>query len=449
MIQQFGLLGRHLTHSWSCDIHEHLGSVPYTLFEKEPEEVLEFLDSTVWSGINVTIPYKTDVIAHADECSPLVRTIGAANTLVKRTDGSIYAENTDVLGFSAALLQFLEKKGIVTELAWHLNRTWLMNSHSVLKSHRVAVCGAGGAARAVLCALKLLGANVLSVSRNPHDVFFGDIPQISYDELIHSYKDTTIVVNTTPKGMYPNCPDTILSKDELSCFANLCAVVDIVYNPLHTGITMQAETLDIPALTGLKMLVYQALFASELFLDTHHDIQRADTITYELLAKKTNIVLIGMPSVGKTTIGKLLARQMNREFIDLDEEFLKQEGICAAQYIQTHSEMEFRRKEEIICSEVCKKTGAVIACGGGIVVRPHNYAYLHQNSFIVLLTRSLDDLSCENRPLSQAQGLEKLWCERKHSYMSWADYTLAIQDFSQADIARIERGFYEYIMKMV
>ena len=243
MTTPFGLLGRKLGHSWSRPIHEQLGSAPYSHVELEPDEVAGFIANEAWRGLNVTIPYKAQAAASADEKSPRVERLGVANTLVHRPDGTIYAENTDVLGFSWMLDRFCTR-----ELAGP--------AAHVLDGKKALVLGSGGAAQAVVAALEDAGANVTVISRSGED---------NYGNLLQKHSDAALIVNTTPVGMYPNCPASPLTDEQLGGMHRLLGVLDVVYNPRKTGICLAAERMGLPSESGLAMLVAQAFFASELF----------------------------------------------------------------------------------------------------------------------------------------------------------------------------------------
>lgn len=430
---QFGLLGRTLAHSWSPYIHKQLGSYPYALFEKEPDEVASFVTQGAWRGLNVTIPYKQVVCNLSTRKSMLVELTGAANTLVKQADGSIFAENTDVLGFTMMLLEFLATNNCIPavdidDIIQVMTTAPKGYKSNLLAHHKVVICGNGGASRAVQTALGLLGASMVVADTQG---------ATSYDEIMRAHTDATIMVNTTPVGMYPACPQSILSLEQLRAFSSLKAVVDVVYNPLRSGLCMAAEALGIPYVQGLYMLVAQALFSSNLFLDTHHDVARIMPIVQQICANEQSIALIGMPGVGKTTCGRVLAALCGKTFVDLDAEFTATYAAAPHEFIQQYGEDAFREKEHAVCAKVAKEPSRVIACGGGIVCREENYACLHQQSAIVLLTRPLELLSLYKRPLSASVGVEELARRRMPRYTAWADYTCALDATPQESARHI------------
>ena len=399
----FGLIGKKLSHSWSAEIHEKLGSFPYQLHELSALELKDFLKDQSWRGLNVTIPYKKNACALADSVSEDAQAIGAANTLVKEANGLIAADNTDVYGFEY----------LVKSLKVNLNQK------------KAIVLGAfGGAGQAVCYALKKGGAHVVGVSRNPQvSSSFVDYA-ITYDQLKLHY-DADLLVNTTPVGMSPHAGISPLTKEELASFTSLQCVIDLIYNPLRSQLLLDAERLGILNANGLKMLVAQAAKASSLFLSQETLDSQIECISRDLHASKENIVLIGMPGVGKTSTGEALAKLLNCPWIDTDL-LIKQKAHCdAAAYLQTHGEAAFRRLEHEVIQEISGMSGAVISCGGGVVVTPSNYQLLRQNGKLVYLTRPLEQLAIAGRPLSQSVGIQELAAERLPLYEAWADITFS------------------------
>ena len=412
----FGLIGRRLGHSWSPLIHESLGSAPYALLELEPEEVEPFLRGGAWRGLNVTIPYKLDAARLADVRSDAVSALGAANTLVRRGDGTILAENTDVLGFAWLLTRFCRERlgGSPREL---------------LEGREALVLGSGGAARAVSYALETYaGASAVMVSRSGPE---------GYEDLERRHRDAALVINATPVGMYPACPATPLEQGVLAALPGLLGVLDIVYNPRRTGLVLAAERLGLPAESGLAMLVAQALHASELFQGRDLDDALIGGIERDLLARTDNVVLIGMPGAGKTSCGRELARLLHRPFVDLDDAIALESGREPSRIITEEGEEAFRRLETEAARRYGGRSGLVVACGGGIVTRAENYDLLHQNGTVVLIDRPLDQLSSDGRPLSQAQGIERLAAQRRPLYESWADVTVRCTGSASGDAAAV------------
>lgn len=399
----FGLVGRRLGHSWSPQIHEMLGSAPYELHELEPEELEPFVRGGDWRGLNVTIPYKREAAALADVRSPAVEALGAANTLVRDEGVGIVAENTDVLGFTWMLTRFCRRE---------LGR----GARGSLEGRKALVLGSGGASQAVRYSLEEhAGADVRVISRSGDD---------SYDTLLERHADASLVVNATPVGMYPGCPSSPLPDGALEAMPDLLGVLDVVYNPTRTGLCLEAERLGLPFESGLAMLVAQALYASELFQDRDLDDSLVPEIERSILAQTENVVLIGMPGAGKTTCGKRLARLLGRPFVDLDDAVQAETGRSPEEIIRQDGEDAFRAVETQVTGRYAARSGLVIACGGGVVTRPENYALLHQNGRIVLLDRPLSELSSDGRPVSQALGIERLAERRIPLYHAWADAVL-------------------------
>ena len=414
---RFGLLGRKLGYSWSPQIHEQLGSAPYALWEREPDDVADFIRGGSWQGLNVTIPYKADAARLADARTERVERLGVANTLVRQTDGTILAENTDVLGFAWLLRRFCERE---------LGRP----AAEALGGREVLVLGSGGASQAVVAALEDVGAVPVVVSRSGEE---------TYEGLAERHPQAVLVVNTTPVGMYPNCPASVLSDEQLAALGELRGVLDVVYNPCRTGICLAADRLGLPSESGLAMLVAQALFASELFQGRSLDDSAVDAIEAQIHAQTANVVLIGMPGAGKTSCGKRLARLLGRPFVDLDAAFEADCGRSAAEVIRADGEAAFRAEETRVAGAYGMRSGLVIACGGGVVTQPENYALLHQNGTIVFLDRPLGELSSSGRPVSQAKGVEQLAAERMGLYHSWADVTLACTGSADGDAEELRR----------
>ena len=399
----FGLVGRTLGHSWSRQIHERLGSAPYALHELEPDEVAPFVRGGAWRGLNVTIPYKRRAAELADERSPRVERLGAANTLVRREDGSILAENTDVLGFFWMLARFCRR-----ELGSSVNEA--------LGSRKALVLGSGGASQAVRLALEeYAGMDVVTVSRSGTE---------TYEGLARRHADAALVVNTTPVGMFPNCPASPLDEETLSALTGLVAVLDVVYNPRRTGLLLSAERLGLPAESGLAMLVAQALYASELFQGRDLDDSLVAEVEGQIRAQTENVVLIGMPGAGKSSCGRALARLLGRPFVDVDEAIALECGRTAAQIIREDGEEAFRAVETEVTGRYAARSGLVLACGGGVVTRAENRDLIRQNARVVFLDRPIAELSDDGRPMSQAKGVERLAAERMDAYRSWADVTL-------------------------
>ncbi len=416
-VSPYGLLGRTLGHSWSPRIHGVFGSSPYALFEREPNDVAAFIRNAPWRGINVTIPYKREAAELADVRSPRVERLGVANTLVRRDDGTIFADNTDVLGFAWMLDRFLKR---------HTGAS----ARERLHGQKVIILGSGGACQAVKAALEDAGSNVVVISRAGDE---------TYATLGERHADAVLLVNTTPVGMFPHCPASPILDETFDQLKSLVGVLDVVYNPERTGLCLMAERKGLPAESGLAMLVSQAFFASQSFLGHALDESLVEQVEEILRSQTRNVVLIGMPGSGKTSAGRRLARLCHRPFVDLDDSFVVDHGITPSECIRSQGEAIFRQMETQTAAAHASRSGLVIACGGGIVTQPRNYDYLHQNGTIVMLDRPLDQLSTNDRPLSQSRGVKALADERMPLYRSWADLTLPCTGSAQGDAIEIAK----------
>lgn len=383
---QCGLLGRKLGHSYSPQIHNLLGDYSYVLFEKEPEELENFLKNGDFSGLNVTIPYKKEVIPYLSELSPTAKKMGCVNTVLRRSDGTLYGHNTDYFGF--------------TSLVRHAGLS--------VAGKKVLVLGSGGASNTAVAALKDLGANPVVISRSGEN---------NYQNL-HRHTDAAAIVNTTPVGMYPN---TGVSPIDLALFPHLEGVLDVIYNPARTQLLLDAEKLGIPRENGLWMLVAQAKEAAEVFTGGKISDEVIEKIYRELSHQMKNIVLIGMPGCGKSTIGTLLAEKLGRTLADADEKIISLAGKSIPDIFAQDGEPTFRDWETKALAELGKQSGLVIATGGGCVTQKRNYPLLHQNGYLVWLERDCSVLPTDGRPLSQANDLGKMYAARKPLYEVFAD----------------------------
>lgn len=397
-----GLLGRKLGHSYSPQIHRQLGNYAYTLFEKEPQELEEFLKSGDFTGLNVTIPYKKDVIPFLDELSPVAKRLGAVNTIVRREDGSLIGHNTDYFGFR-----------------YLVNRSGLN-----VGGKKVLVLGSGGASNTAVAVLQELGANVVIISRSGEN-HYGNLT-------LHS--DAAVIVNTTPVGMYPN---TGVSPLDLGVFPRLEGVLDVVYNPAKPKILLDAEARGLVAMNGLGMLVAQAKQSAEWFTGCPIDDSKITEIHASLRRQMENIVLIGMPGCGKTTIGTLLAQRTGKRFVDADDALEARFRRKITDIIPTDGEAAFREMETETLAELGKQSGLVIATGGGCVTQERNRPLLHQNGTILWLTRSIDKLPTDGRPLSQAGKLSEMFEKRRALYERFADISVSNDGPVEETLAQI------------
>ena len=384
-----GLLGRKLGHSYSPQIHRYLGNYPYDLFEKEPEEVEEFLRNGDFTAINVTIPYKQTVIPFCAELSPMARRIGAVNTIVRRQDGSLIGHNTDYFGFLSTV-----------------RRTGLDPC-----GKKVLIIGSGGASKPAIAVMEELGANVTVISHKENT-----------PETLSRHSDCAVLVNATPVGMYPKVG---VSPVDLSLFPHLEGVIDMIYNPARTKLLLDAEARDLVAENGLWMLVAQAKEAAEWFTGRSIGDEVIETIHRQLKTQMENIILIGMPGCGKSTVGKILAEHLGRPFVDADSRIVDAAGMSIPEIFAQSGEESFRQIETKVLSDLGMRSGLVIATGGGCVTQERNYPLLHQNGVCVWLTRDLAKLPTDGRPLSQKGKLEQMYQIRKPLYERFADVTVS------------------------
>ena len=399
-MERFGLIGYPLGHSFSPQIHRRLGSWPYELHPLQPEELAPFLQAGEFSGLNVTLPYKTAVIPYCGELSPIARRIGSVNTILRRPDGTLYGHNTDYDG----LRGLLEQAGLAQEFT----------------DRKVLVLGSGGASLTARTVAQHLGAGeVVVISRSGPD-HYGNLDR---------HADARFILNTTPVGMYPNTGKAPL---DLKLFPLCRGVCDIVYNPARTQLMLDAQQLDIPAVGGLGMLVGQAKAAAELFLGKTLESGLAAAITREIRNETENMVLIGMPGCGKSTVGRALADRTGRRLVDIDQELEQELGCAIPDFFAQKGEAAFRQAESEMLARFCRESGLVIACGGGAVTVPENIDVMRQNGRLVYLRRPLEELPTEGRPVSRSRPLEELFAQRRPLYESAADLTVDNVQVEQA-----------------
>ncbi len=389
---KYGLIGERLGHSYSKIIHGMLGDYEYELREIAKDELDGFMKAKDFLGINVTIPYKQAVIPYLDEIDESAKSIGAVNTIVNR-GGKLYGYNTDFYGMKALF------------------------AHAGIDAAgcKAVILGSGGTsktARAVLCDL---GAKeILRVSRSGKD------GAITYSEMAEKHLDAEIVVNTTPQGMYPDIFDMPTALLNLK---NPRGVIDAIYNPLRTMTVMEGRSYGAKAEGGLYMLAAQAVRASEIFLDTHYPEETTEEIYKKLVNQKENIVLIGMPASGKTTVGKILADRLGRRFVDTDEEIVRLTGMSISDIFKNEGEWAFRQMEQEVIERLAGENSLVIATGGGAALRARNMIALRLNGRIFFIDRPLEALvPTEDRPLSSdRESIEKRYNERYSIYCNRCD----------------------------
>lgn len=386
MSKIYGLIGRKLGHSYSVPIHKALGNDIYKLYEMEPEDIGAFVSNPDLGGINVTVPYKLEVMQYLDEISPEALEIGAVNTVVRR-EGRLYGYNTDEYGF----------------------RVMLDAAKISLSGKKVMILGDGGASKTAQYCAKQLGAReivVIDVDNNT-------------PEFLARHKDTEILINCTPVGMKPNY---LRSAVELDGFPACEGVVDVIYNPLRTKLIMDAEKRGIKHIGGLLMLTAQAKRAHELFFDTAVSDDFSLKCASDLYKENENVVLVGMPGSGKSTVGRILGEISHRKVYELDEMIAEAAGKTIPEIFASEGEEGFRKIESQIVYEASKNNGAVIITGGGAVTREENYYPLHQNSRIYQIKRDIDTLATDGRPLSKdLETLKRMYAVRKPMYERFAD----------------------------
>lgn len=406
----YGLIGARLGHSHSPRIHAALAGYNYQLRELKEEELAGFLTERAFRGINVTIPYKKTVMPFCAELGEGARRIGCVNTIVKRSDGSLYGDNTDYYGFC----QTARRAGVT------------------FAGRHVLILGSGGTSLTAFQAAEDLGAaSVERVSRSG---------ELNY-ETVYRREETEIVVNTTPVGMFPKNGERAV---DLSRFPRLQGVVDVVYNPLRTAFLLQAEALGVPAAGGLPMLVAQARRASELFTGERIPEERIEAVLREVAAEVTNVVLIGMPGSGKSTVGAALARRLERPFVDADEEIVRRAGRSIPEIFAEDGEERFRTLETEVLSDLGKRSGIVLATGGGAVLFERNLPLLRQNGRIYRITRDVSRLATCGRPLSSSpERLREMERERAPFYERAADVTVSNDGSTAETVAAIMRDLRE------
>lgn len=389
---KYGLIGEHLKHSYSCEIHAQIADYEYELHEIPPSGLGGFLKKREFNAINVTIPYKQDVIPYLDEISDTAKRIGAVNTIVNR-NGRLYGDNTDFAGMLA--------------LAKHIGVD--------MKGRKVLILGTGGASKTGHALAEYMGAqSVYYVSRSGKD------GSITYEQAVTEHSDAQIIINATPVGMFPKQDGRPI---DISAFPKLEGVIDAIYNPLRTNLILDAQERGIPAEGGLYMLSAQAVHASAVFRDIPLDESLVDKAFKSVKNDKQSIVLIGMPSSGKTTVGRILSEKCGKQLADTDEYIVRKIGIPISDFFAKHGEAEFRKIEKETVAELSATGGRIIATGGGAVLDAENVRALKQNGVLVFLDRRPENLiATDDRPLaSRRSALEKLYAERYDIYCAAAE----------------------------
>lgn len=406
---KYGVLGKSLPHTYSPQIHACFADYEYGILERSEEGVHGIFEGREdLQGFNITIPYKKLAMSLCREVSPEASEVGAVNTVVKLPDGGFKGYNTDVFGF----IYMLEREGID------------------VNGRKCLILGTGGASAAVLYALKKLGASKISFCSRSGEINYTNV----YDEL----PDTEVIINATPVGMFPevdNCPI------ELERFGSLIGVADIIYNPSRTRFLQEGERLGLKTSGGLAMLVAQAYEASLIFRGlkfekTEEAVEDIERVIKKLEDQMLTITLIGMPGSGKSTIGRKIAEHLGREFIDLDDEFLKRYEVTPAQVIEKQGEDEFRRMETALAKEILPKSGLVVSTGGGIVTREENSFFIKCNSRVIYIMRPLSCLmgqDTSDRPISRNTKIPELLEKRSPLYVKNSDIIWNLPGFKEGD----------------
>ena len=411
---QYGCIGEHLTHSFSKEIHALLQDYLYELQEIPMGQLDAFMTRRDFQAINVTIPYKQDVIPFLKEIGPTAAAIGAVNTIVNRK-GLLYGYNTDFGGME----DLIRRTGID------------------MTGKKVLILGTGGTSKTAMAVAQHMGAaTVLKVSRSPK------ADAVTYEEVLRDHLDAQVLINTTPRGMFSR--ESGMPIDP-SLFPKLCGAVDAVYNPLRTEFILKARRMGVPAEGGLYMLVRQAVLASEIFLDTKYPEATTEEVYRKVLAEKENIVLTGMPGSGKTTVGKLLAARLGRPYLDTDALITETTGMTPAQIISAQGEPAFRDIETAVIRRIAPQNGSIIATGGGAILRQENVELLQMNGRVFFLDRPVEQLiPTEDRPLSATkEAIIRRYRERYSTYVATADEIIPNDTTAEAAAQRVKEAFLQ------
>ncbi|MGX8852310.1 shikimate kinase [Amedibacillus sp. YH-ame10] len=418
---RYGLIGEKLGHSFSKEIHERIADYKFDLIPLDKDEFKDFMEKKDFTAINVTIPYKKDVMPYLDEIDPHAKAIGAVNTIVNR-DGKLHGYNTDFTGF-----------------------LYMVKKHNVqMQGKKVLVIGNGGASAAIQAVVNHEQAKEMIIV----DIVAGN-GAISYDECFAKHLDAEIIINTSPIGMYPKIGNAPI---DITMFPNCKSVMDVIYNPILTRLCFEAQEEGIQRVMGLEMLIAQAKQSVEHFLDKTVNDDVIDTIFQDMLKQRCNIVLIGMPSAGKTTIGKMLEQRMNKEFIDLDDKIIEKAGKSIPEIFEESGEAGFRAIETEVAIELAKENNKIIATGGGTIKNKINMDYLRQNGITIFIDRDINKLisADPNRPLSKSKdALQQLHDERYHLYQKYAAYIAVNNTEIEETVNEIEDAYRSILMAAI
>lgn len=409
---EYGVIGEKLGHSFSKEIHNQIGDYDYIIKEIPKTDLTAFMQAKNFKGINVTIPYKQDVIPFLDFIDDAAKEIGAVNTVVNK-DGKLYGYNTDFIGLKRLIL----KQGLD------------------LAGKKVLVLGTGGTSKTARTVAKSLNAGeIIAVSRSAGEGV------VTYEQASELHKDAKVILNTTPAGMFPNIEGCPIN---LEPFTQLEGVIDVVYNPLRTKLIVEAQSKGLKAEGGLYMLVQQAIAAAEYFFEKPVDDSIGEKIFKNLTAKKQNIVLVGMPGCGKSSVGKRIAKKLGRDFYDTDEVITQQQNATPAQIIQEKGEPAFRDIESAVCEELATKTNAVISTGGGAILRKENVVHLKNNGKIFFIDRPLENIKpTGDRPLTDSLDKLKATYEKRYPiYTGCADFHIKSDNVIENTVSSIIENF--------
>ncbi len=405
---EYGLIGEKLGHSYSVEVHRQIGDYDYVLREIARPDLGPFMEAKDFKAINVTIPYKQDVIPYLDHIDEAATRIGAVNTIVNR-DGELFGYNTDFYGLS----RMISALGLD------------------LKGRKVLVLGSGGTSKTSVAVAEHLGAEkVLVVSRRKGE------GSITYEEAKELHSDANIIINATPNGMFPNLDSAPI---DLEGFPGLEGVIDAIYNPLRSMLVLDAQRRGLKACGGLHMLVLQAIVAAERFFDCTIEKSKAEGIFKSILHSKENLVLIGMPGSGKSTIGRRLSKELGRELVDTDAMIIERTGMHPSDIIREKGEKAFRDVESEVCRDLASRTGIIIATGGGAILRDENVMHLKNNGVVFFLDRALEHiLPTEDRPLSSSRDkLIGIYNQRYGRYCSCCDHHIRTDESKRHTVSAI------------
>ena len=406
---QYGLIGEHLGHSYSVPIHRLISGEDYELREIAPADLGTFMTRKEFRAINVTIPYKQDVIPYLDEISDTAREIGAVNTIVNR-DGRLYGTNTDAAGLQALIARVCQD----------------------IRGRKTLVLGTGGTSKTAVYTAKAMGAEpVIRVSRSARK------DAVTYEEALRDHRDAEILINTTPCGMFPAAEDMPV---DIAGFPALRGVVDVIYNPLRTKLVLAALRRGIPAGGGLYMLTAQAVRAAEEFRGIRYEEELTEKIYRRMARDKENIVLTGMPGSGKSAVSSILGERTGRDVIDTDRLIVEKAGMEITEIFRRYGEKHFRDLESEVIREAAVRAGVIISTGGGAILRAENTDALRRNGRLVWLDRKPDDLvPTDDRPLADSrEKMTALYAAREPIYRATADERIEVTGSAEDTASEIE-----------